>query len=71
NNPTQVQESTSQQILQPSEINRSRQTRRATTEAERNILLQLFEDGERMPEVVIPKVILELQTISSDWNEER
>ncbi|CAG8836841.1 21200_t:CDS:2, partial [Racocetra persica] len=27
--------------------------------------------GERMPDTIIPKVMLELQTIFSDWTEKR
>ncbi|CAG8448702.1 1590_t:CDS:2 [Scutellospora calospora] len=69
----QVQEdaSTSYQTLLPSEINLSRQTRHATTKAEKDILVELFKVGEGMPEAAIITVMLKLQTISSDWTKER
>jgi len=42
-----------------------------TTDAEKNILIQLFEFEEKIPEIAISKVLSELQTISSDWTVER
>ena len=37
----------------------------------KNILVQLFEFEEKIPEIAILKVLSELQTISSDWTVER
>ena len=54
-----------------SDTSHSKKKRHTTTDAEKNILIQLFEFEEKIPEIAISKVLSELQTISSDWTVER
>ena len=65
---TQQENLTSQQISSPELPKRAR---RITTQEEKDILSRLFVPGEQLTEAKIANVLLELEKISSDWNDER
>ncbi|CAG8591714.1 17680_t:CDS:1, partial [Racocetra fulgida] len=54
--------STLHQMPLPSEVNLPKQSRRTTTDAEKQILARLFQAGGGMPETIIPTIVTELQT---------
>ena len=65
---TQQENLTSQQISSP-EL--PKQACRITTQEEKDILSRLFVPGEQLTEAKIANVLLELEKISSDWNDKR
>ncbi|CAI2191474.1 13457_t:CDS:2, partial [Funneliformis geosporum] len=59
------------QVSLSSETDHPRKIRHITTDAEKAILVQLFEFEKELPEIAISKVLSEIQTVSSNWTAER
>ncbi|CAI2194999.1 18954_t:CDS:1, partial [Funneliformis geosporum] len=69
-----VQQHTSLELQQESLSSKTdhlKKIRCITTDAEKAILVQLFEFEKELPEITISKVLSEIQTVSSNWTAKR
>ncbi|CAI2168521.1 10943_t:CDS:2 [Funneliformis geosporum] len=59
------------EVLLSSETDHLRKIRHITTNAEKAILIKLFEFEKELPEIANSKVLSKIQTVSSNWTAER